>query len=470
MTKCPKCGTDMDPKKPCPECGHEINGTPETKDGIKPPKIVEDPLVSEKCDKCGSPLKDGVCTKDGCGAKGKKPKMDSATSVSRIDYWGPLNMVATESEAMKVTENGDLVGKAAIFGVGVYRYMGADGKVTAEFRPPEEVFSEGTLDSYKLRPLTNNHPPEKVTPENVSKYSVGNLGEEIEHDAYNAFASISVQQAEAIAAVKAGRTGLSGGYSCDVITEGFVSYPILDWEGKEVARTTYQVPGNFNGTPYDAIQTNIRGNHVALVDIPRGGDALHLRFDGADVGVGVRISDNKPTPTNQKESQMAKIKLDGAQEHEVPEAVKIHLDSLDAKVASLEAEKSKLQAKADSASEELESVKAEAKVKEDGFQAKLDAAISARMELVSLATKHGVKADGSDADIKGALIAKAFPKANMDGKDEAYMAARLDAALEILDTSHTDGTQSQLQQLQTPKTTEDKADGTDWAAYQASLK
>ena len=124
---------------------------------------------------------------------------------------------------------------------------------------------------------------------------------------------------------------------------------------------------------------------------------------------------------------MAKIKLDGAQEHEVPEAVKIHLDSLDAKVASLEAEKSKLQAKADSASEELESVKAEAKAKEDGFQAKLDAAISARMELVSLATKHGVKADGSDADIKGALIAKAFPKANMDGKDEAYVAARLDA-------------------------------------------
>ena len=142
---------------------------------------------------------------------------------------------------------------------------------------------------------------------------------------------------------------------------------------------------------------------------------------------------------------MAKIKLDGAQEHEVPEAVKVHLDSLDAKVASLEAEKSKLQAKADSASEELKSVKADAKAKEDGFQAKVDAAVSSRVELVATATKHGVKADGSDAEIKGALIAKAFPTAKLDGKDEAYMAARLDAALELLESGiqHVDALESQ---------------------------
>ena len=429
-TKCPKCGADMDPKKPCPECGHEINDPEHSDGGIKPPKIEEeDPKPNEG--------KDG-----GCGAKGKKGKTDS---VDRIDYWGDLNSSATMSEALESTESGALIGKAPIFGVGVYRYMGADGKVTAEFRPPEEVFSKETLESYELVPLTNNHPPEKVSPENYKKYAVGNLGEEIEHDAFNAYAEIVVHDAEAIAAVKAGRTGLSGGYSCDVVTEGTVSYPVLDWDGKEIARTTYQVPGNFNGTPYDAIQTNIRGNHVALVDVPRGGDLLHLRFDGADVGMGVRISDNKPISPNQKESQMAKIKLDGAQEHEVPEAVKVHLDSLDAKIVSLETEKSKLQAKADSASEELKSVKAEAKAKEDGFQAKVDAAVAARVELVATATKYGVKADGSDAEIKGSLIAKAFPTAKLDGKDEAYMAARLDAALELLESGiqHVDALESQ---------------------------
>lgn len=438
----------MDPKKPCPKCGHEINAPKPSEDGVKPPKIVEDPLAQEICDVCGSKIKDGKCSKDGC--KGPKPKTDS---VSRIDYWGDLNAQATMSEALETTESGALIGKAPIFGVGVYRYMGADGKVTAEFRPPEEVFSKETLESYELVPLTNNHPPEKVTPENYKKYAVGNLGEEIEHDAFNAYAEIVVHDAEAIAAAKAGRTGLSGGYSCDVVTEGEVSFPVMGWNEDytakvEIARTTYQVPGNFNGTPYDAIQTNIRGNHVALVDVPRGGDLLHLRFDGADVGMGVRISDNKPIPPNQKESQMAKIKLDGSQEHEVPEAVKIHLDSLDAKIESLEAEKSKLQAKADSASEELKSVKAEAKAKEDGFQAKVDAAVAARVELVATATKYGVKADGSDAEIKGSLIAKAFPNAKLDGKDEVYMAARLDAALELLESGvqHVDALESQREQ------------------------
>lgn len=438
----------MDPKKPCPNCGHEIDAPKSSEDGVKPPKIVEDPLAQEICDVCGSKIKDGKCSKDGC--KGPKPKTDS---VSRIDYWGDLNAQATMSEALESTESGALIGKAPIFGVGVYRYMGADGKVTAEFRPPEEVFSKETLESYELVPLTNNHPPEKVTPENYKKYAVGNLGQEIEHDAFNAYAEIVVHDAEAIAAAKAGRTGLSGGYSCDVVTEGEVSFPVMGWNEDytarvEIARTTYQVPGNFNGTPYDAIQTNIRGNHVALVDVPRGGDLLHLRFDGADVGMGVRISDNKPIPPNQKESQMAKIKLDGSQEHEVPEAVKIHLDSLDAKIASLEAEKSKLQAKADSASEELKSVKAEAKAKEDGFQARVDAAVAARVELVTTATKYGVKADGSDAEIKGSLIAKAFPNAKLDGKDEVYMAARLDAALELLESGvqHVDALESQREQ------------------------
>ena len=152
---------------------------------------------------------------------------------------------------------------------------------------------------------------------------------------------------------------------------------------------------------------------------------------------------------------MAKIKLDGQQEHEVPEAVKVHLDGLDAKIASLEAEKSTLAAKADSASEELAAVKAEAKSKEDGFQARVDAAVEAKLHMASVATKYAVDAAG---DIRAQVIAKAFPKANLDGKDEAYVTARFDAACEVLDALHGDGTQQQLQQLQTPKEDGIKAD------------
>ncbi len=171
---------------------------------------------------------------------------------------------------------------------------------------------------------------------------------------------------------------------------------------------------------------------------------------------------------------MAKIKLDGQTEHEVPEAVKIHLDSLDAKVASLEAEKSTIQAKADSAQEALEAAKSELKAKEDGFQARVDSAVQARIALVSTATKHGleVKEDSADSDIRNGLILKAFPAAKLDGKDEAYLAARYDAALELLEaTVKEDGTNSQKQQVVgNPVNQETKVDGTDWAEYQASFR
>ena len=54
---------------------------------------------------------------------------------------------------------------------------------------------------------------------------------------------------------------------------------------------------------------------------------------------------------------MKKIRLDGAVEHDVPEAVALHIDSLDAKVKALDSEKSILQGKLDSATEALEAEK-----------------------------------------------------------------------------------------------------------------
>jgi len=468
MSKCPECGADMDPKKPCPDCGHEINApSTESKDGIKPPKIVEeDPKSNEG--------KDG-----GCG-EGKKAKVDGESkATTRIDYWGDLNAQATMSEPLTKNDNGSLVGKAAIFGVGVYRYMGADGKITSEFRPPEEVFSEETLDSYELVPLTNNHPPEKVTPETYKKYAVGALGEEIEHDAFNAYAELAIHDADAIAAVEAGRTGLSGGYSCNVVTSGEVSYPVMGWNEDysakvEVARTKYPVPGNFNGTPYDAIQTMIRGNHVALVDVPRGGDALHLRFDGADVGVGIRVPCMQPTPTNKENESMKKIKLDGAQEHEVPEAVAIHIDGLEASVANLTKDKADAESKVAAANAAVDAMKADADNLKASIPAKIQEGISARLALVAKVDglKVEVKHEDSEETIKAAVVKAAMPNVNLDGADATKLDAYFEAACTVLEGRHADsGAHAQLQQLHGDGVKpEDKVDGSDWGAYQDSLR
>ena len=481
MIKCPECGADMDSKKPCPECGHEINAPKPSNDGLPPIKVPEDPMGQENCDKCGKPMVDGKCS-DSCGSKppkatkdacGKKAKVDGTPNTcTRVDYWGELNTVATSTEAMKTTENGFLKGKAAIFGVGVYRYKVAGG-VQAEFRPPEEVFSEETLDSFELLPLTNDHPPEKVTPDNYGKYAVGSLGEEIEHDAYNAFAELTINKADAIEAVKNGRTGLSGGYACEVVTSGEVSYPVMGWNEDytqriEVARTTYKIPGNFNGTPYDAIQIGIRGNHVALVDVPRGGDALHLRFDGADVGVGIRVPGNETTPQPTGEN-MKKIKLDGAQEHEIPEAVADHIDGLVAKVAQAEASAEAAKAKADAAEASVEALKADAAE----FPAKVQEAVTSRLALVAKADSMGVKVSHEDSEeaIQKAVVTQAMPTVKVDELDAVKLDAYFVAACDLLTVKKADsGVQGQLQQVHGKQDAEDKVDGSDWSAYQQNFR
>ena len=42
-------------------------------------------------------------------------------------------------------------------------------------------------------------------------------------------------------------------------------------------------PGEWNGEPYDAIQTNIRINHLAIVESARAGEQAHLNLDGKKV-------------------------------------------------------------------------------------------------------------------------------------------------------------------------------------------
>lgn len=96
------------------------------------------------------------------------------------------------------------------------------------------------------------------------------------------------------------------------------------------------------------------------------------------------------------------------------------------------AERDTQKERADKAEEDLAKAKAEAL-----DSTKLDEAVNARIELYKNAEKAGieVKNDMKDADIKKAVISKVFPKANLDGKDSAYIDARYDATVEMLENT-----------------------------------
>jgi hypothetical protein len=350
------------------------------------------------------------------------------------------------------TNEGFLKGRAIVTSIGVFTYKRADGTIQRELRLPEEVFSPSTLNSMKLKPVTLNHPTELVTSDNADKLQVGSLGDnpswtkewhdrnwEEVTDGINCAIDMIVTKKDAIDAVLNGKQALSMGYTCDLE----MAEPGSTWCGVE----------------YDFIQRNIRYNHCAIVDSARAGDnaKIELRADSEDAV----LEDIMVTKIDGgTKMSLKKIKLDGI-EYEAEESVikalnaeKARADAaendacetkktMDKKVADMEKkvtefEKriSELEAERDSAKEKKDAAEAELeKVKADAADpAHLDAAVKAKIELLHNAEKAKVevKEDMSDMDIKKAIITSQFPKANFDGKDDVYIQARYDSAVEMM--------------------------------------
>lgn len=376
------------------------------------------------------------------------------------------------------TNEGFLRGRAIVTSIGVFTYKRADGTIQRELRLPEEVFAEGTLNSMKLKPVTLNHPSELVTSDNAKSLQVGSLGDnpswtkEWEHrnwqevtDGINCAVDMIITRKDAIEAVLNGKQALSMGYTCDLE----MAEPNATWCGIE----------------YDFIQRNIRYNHCAIVDSARAGDnaKIELRADSEDAVLEDILVTTKKTDGGK--TMLKKINLDGI-DYEAEESVikaynaeKTRADkaekdaceekkTMDKKVADLEDKEkelekriSELEAERDSAKEKADSATAELeKVKADSADPKrLDEAVKAKMELLQNAKKANVevKEDMSDMDIKKAIITSQFPKANFDGKDDVYIQARYDSAIEMI-VEKNDSTTRQFTSELPPETHADEND------------
>ena len=130
------------------------------------------------------------------------------------------------------------------------------------YRPETEVFDKRAMISLAHRPITLDHPNETVHPKNWKKYSVGHSTGEVSRDGETIRVPLVLMDQAAIDAVRGGKTQLSVGYGAK-----------LRWgEGK-----------TSDGQLYDAMQTEIRGNHIAIVTTARGGDKLKMGDDEPDL-------------------------------------------------------------------------------------------------------------------------------------------------------------------------------------------
>lgn len=139
--------------------------------------------------------------------------------------------------------------------------VGATDKATVRvYRPDSEVFKKDAIASYAGVPVTINHPKNGVSADTWKDLAVGEVGDDVLRDGEFVRVPMMLRDAKAIKAVEDGKRELSMGYSAEI---------------------TFADGVTLSGEGFDAIMSDFKMNHVAIVDQARGGAELRIG-DGAD--------------------------------------------------------------------------------------------------------------------------------------------------------------------------------------------
>lgn len=168
-------------------------------------------------------------------------------------------LVCDKADVMR-RGDGSIIANPRVGRIGIQLYRGdelgrPDMPVVRVYRPEEEVMDKAAMATLAHRPVTNDHPKEAVTSDNWKKYAVGHTGDTVARDGDFIRVPMMLSDGKAIADFDNGKKELSLGYVSN-----------LEWR----AGATPQ------GDKYDAVQTGIRVNHLALVDTARGGTKLAI--------------------------------------------------------------------------------------------------------------------------------------------------------------------------------------------------
>lgn len=305
------------------------------------------------------------------------------------------------------TSDGYLVTSARFARTGIYEYAGRDvGKpemsTVSVYRPEDEVFSRDAMASFAHKPITNDHPNENVTAATWKRDAVGMTDGHVARDGDFIVIPMMVADAAAIEAVDSGKVELSAGYACDL--------EFIDGSAPD-------------GSHYDAVMRNIRGNHIALVDKGRAGSECRVGDSFTQETVTMQLQsiivDGITLETTAQGAQALKKLQDQLQASTdaSTQAANDHKAAMDAKDRDL--------AERDAKITELEGKVLDAKA--------LDALVADRSKLVSQAVKlvPTLSCDGKDAGtIKREVVQAKRGEAAVKDKSDAYVDATYDLLVE----------------------------------------
>lgn len=318
------------------------------------------------------------------------------------------------------TGDGYLIAEVRAVRTGIQLYAGdevgkPDMSMVRVYRPAEEVFADNSLQSFTHAPVTVNHPDEAVNSGNWKDLAVGEVSTAAKKDGDWVWLPLILKDKDAIASVESGKRELSAGYECQ-----------LDW-----------TPGvTTDGQPFDAIQRDIKINHLAIVDKARAGSQARIGDGAGNWGVSPFTSDQKPK--EEKIMSLKTVTVDGIPV-EVTDQGAIVIGTLQTRLADAitkitateTAHQTAMAAKdADLAKKDAEIDALKGKVLSD---ADIDKRVQARADLIAVAKTiaKDVKTDGlTDAGIRKAVVVAKIGDAAIAGKADAYIDARFDLLVE----------------------------------------
>lgn len=317
----------------------------------------------------------------------------------------------------KITDEGFLEISAARIGrSGIQEYSPLDlGMVDRDpteviriFRPPEEVFKDESMKSFANKPVTNGHPSEKVSSKNAKKVQVGFSSDKIWQDGIFLNARLTITDSDTIRDIAAGKVELSNGYSSEVIFKDGVTP---------------------EGEQFDAVQSDIMGNHIAIVERGRCGGPCRIddkhNIEGIKMGtivlnnVSYEITDQTKEAVNQVISDLQSANKAISEKNNLIKDLE--------KSSGSEKNESKL--KLDTLQAKFDDLKARQPTPE-----MLDAIVESRLEVIKAAGTviEDFDSKGKDcASIMKEVVLSVHPSLDITDKSSDYIQARFDSICDL---------------------------------------
>lgn len=316
----------------------------------------------------------------------------------------------------RVTDSGYLEANARTARTGVQQYLGSelgrpDLAVVNVYRDEAEVFSKASLETFSRIPITNDHPPEKVTAANWKKWAAGTTGDEVLRDGEFLKIGLKITDGEAVQAVRGGKRELSVGYETTIVWEDGIAP---------------------DGTPFQARQTDIVADHIAIVARGRAGAEVRIGDGAAPWGASpiLTADERKPDMPDNLRSVMVDGLSVSATDQAAQAIEKLLRDREDARQALAQANTAHTAAIAAKDTElgvkDAEIADLKGKIV-DG--AALDALVADRSAVVTKAKALAPTLDTagkSNAEVKRAAVAAKVGDERVAGKSDDYVGALFD--------------------------------------------